>query len=75
MVCLHCLTLDSCANADTNSRTEKVTMDVNGMALRLVLNGYSPYLPQPRSWSKSSGNISEHIIKLNSLFHSIGIGL
>ena len=47
---------DSHANIDTDSCTEKVTMDVNGMALRCMLNGYRTHL----SRSRSGRNSSEH---------------
>ena len=51
---------DSYADANVDSCTEKVIMDVNGMAPRLVLNGCRTNLFQPRSQSRSSGNTSEH---------------
>ena len=39
---------DSHVDADTYSYTEKVTMDVNGMELRSVLNGYRTHLSRSR---------------------------
>ena len=57
MVCLHCPTPNSYADADTDSCTKKVTMEVNRMAL---LNGYRTHLSQPSSLSRSTGNTSEH---------------
>ena len=51
---------DSYADADTIACIEKVTMDGNGMAPRSVFNGYRTHLSRSRSWSRSSGNTSEH---------------
>ena len=51
---------DCYADTDTDSCTRKVTIDVNGMALRLVLNGCRTHLSWPRSQYISSGNTSEH---------------
>ena len=49
---------DCYTDTDTDSCTRKVTIDVNGMALRLVLNGYRTHLSWPRSQYISSGNTS-----------------
>ena len=57
------------ANADTSSCTKKVTIDVNGMALRSVLNGYR---------STDLGPVETFlniIIKPNSLCLKSGLGL
>ena len=51
---------DSDCYADTDSCTRKVTMDVNGMALKSVLNGCRTHLSWPRSQYISSGNTSQH---------------
>ena len=39
---------DSDADIDADSCTKKVTVDVNGMALRSVLNGYRTHLSRSR---------------------------
>ena len=49
---------DSDSYAGTDSSTEKVTKDANGMTPRLVLNGYRTHLSQSRSQSRSSGSTS-----------------
>ena len=49
---------DSHPDANADNYTEEVTMDVNGMALRSVLNGYRTCMS--RSQSHSSGITSEH---------------
>ena len=46
MVCLHCSTPDSYADAD--SWIEMVTMGVSRMALGLVLNGCRTHMSHPR---------------------------
>ena len=59
---------DSYANADTDSCTEKATMDVNGIALRSVLNPSTVGLsPAPVE------TLPKIIIKPNSLY--LGTGL
>ena len=60
---------DCYADADTDSCTEKVRMDVNVMALRSVLNGHIGLGPGPVE------TLLNIIIKPNSLCLSTGIGL
>ena len=49
-----------CADADTENCTEKVTVDVDRIALRLVLNRYGNHLSWCGSQSRSSENTSEY---------------
>ena len=48
------------ADVDTDSCTEKVTMNVTEIAPRSVLNGLTTHLSWPRSQSRSSGITYEH---------------
>ena len=50
---------DSYGDANSDSCTEKVTIDGNGMPWWSVLNGYRTHLSQPRPRSRFSGNPSE----------------
>ena len=66
---------DSDANGDTDSYTEKDTMDTNEMAPRSVLHGYRTHLSQPRFQSRSMETHPNIIIKPKSLCLGIGIGI